>query len=127
LLAALSRAPVEHLARERAGLRQATRELRAAARRQLGRERAGTLTRARALAQHRAAFARECQRRRPAEFEQLRLALMAHDPERTLARGYALAEDTSGEPLTSAAAARAAGHVTLRFADGRVGAQIESG
>ena len=36
------------------------------------------------------------------------VALRAHDPERTLERGYALAEDAEGEPVTSAAAARAA-------------------
>jgi exodeoxyribonuclease VII large subunit len=53
------------------------------------------------------------------------VALRAHDPERTLERGYALAEDGGGEPVTSAAAAVAAGRVRLRFADGRVGARID--
>ncbi len=37
------------------------------------------------------------------------LALAAHDPERTLARGYALVEDGDGELVTSAGAAREAG------------------
>ena len=36
------------------------------------------------------------------------VALRAHDPERTLERGYALAETADGEPVTSAEAARAA-------------------
>ena len=35
-----------------------------------------------------------------------RVALAAHDPQRTLERGYALVEDAAGEPVTSAAAAR---------------------
>ena len=48
------------------------------------------------------------------------MTLRAHDPERTLERGYALAETADGEPLTTAAAAVAAAQVRLRFADGRV-------
>jgi exodeoxyribonuclease VII large subunit len=62
--------------------------------------------------------------RRPAELERLAIALSAHDPERTLARGYVLVEDPAGEPLASAAAARAQGDVRLRFADGRLPARI---
>ncbi|MEH3146559.1 MAG: exodeoxyribonuclease VII large subunit [Methylobacterium frigidaeris] len=42
-----------------------------------------------------------------------------------LARGYALVLDTSGRPVREAQAARAAGRVTLEFADGRIGAAIE--
>jgi exodeoxyribonuclease VII large subunit len=48
------------------------------------------------------------------------MTLRAHEPERTLERGYALAEDAGGEPVTSAAAARAADEISLRFADGRI-------
>jgi exodeoxyribonuclease VII large subunit len=55
------------------------------------------------------------------------VALRAHDPERTLERGYALAETTGGEPVTSAEAARAAARVRLRFSDGGVGATIDEG
>lgn len=48
------------------------------------------------------------------------------DPERPLTKGYALVMD--GEKLVpTAAAARAAGQVTLKFADGEVGAHITSG
>ncbi len=47
-------------------------------------------------------------------------ALRAHDPERTLERGYALAESLEGEPVTSAGEVRAAAEIRLRFADGRV-------
>jgi exodeoxyribonuclease VII large subunit len=59
------------------------------------------------------------------ELERLALALAAHDPERTLARGYALVEDRSGELVTSAGAARDAGEVSMRFHDGRVPARVE--
>ncbi|MGC4074114.1 MAG: hypothetical protein QM760_16700 [Nibricoccus sp.] len=41
-------------------------------------------------------------------------------PERTLERGYALAEAEDGEPLTSARTASAAGRFSLRFADGSI-------
>jgi exodeoxyribonuclease VII large subunit len=51
-------------------------------------------------------------------------ALRAHDPERTLERGYALLLDHDGEPLPTAAAARQAGRFDVRLADGSVGAQV---
>ena len=53
------------------------------------------------------------------------VTLRAHDPERTLERGYALAESADGEPVTTADGAVAAAAVRLRFADGRVDARIE--
>ena len=53
------------------------------------------------------------------------VALRAHDPERTLERGYALAETAEGEPLTGAAAVAAAERFSLRFADGRVDARTD--
>jgi exodeoxyribonuclease VII large subunit len=49
--------------------------------------------------------------------------LRAYDPERTLERGYALAM-AGDEPLTSAAAVRAAGAFDLRLADGVVPARL---
>ena len=45
--------------------------------------------------------------------------LAAHDPQRTLERGYALLEDPAGEPVTSAEAARAQNELTVRLHDGR--------
>jgi exodeoxyribonuclease VII large subunit len=51
-------------------------------------------------------------------------ALRAHDPERTLERGYALLLDPRGEPLPTAAATRRAGRFQVRLADGSVGAQV---
>jgi exodeoxyribonuclease VII large subunit len=53
------------------------------------------------------------------------VALRAHDPERTLERGYALAETEDGEPLTGAAAVAAAERFSLRFSDGRVDARTD--
>jgi len=53
------------------------------------------------------------------------VTLRAHEPERTLERGYALVEGETGEPVTNAAAAAAAAEVKLRFADGRVQARTE--
>jgi exodeoxyribonuclease VII large subunit len=64
-------------------------------------------------------------RRRREELRRAAVTLRAHDPERTLERGYALAESAAGEPVTTAAAAAAAGDVRLRFADGRVKATVE--
>jgi len=125
LLAAMSRAPAAHLARHRRSLHQSIRELRAASRRLATDERARTVSRARTLARCRDSAVRDCSVRRPGELERLRLALAAHDPQRTLARGYALVEDSAGEPVTTASAARRAGRVALRFADDTVAARIE--
>ncbi len=61
---------------------------------------------------------------RSAALRHVEVALRAHDPERTLERGYALAETALGDPVTSAAAALRAGELGLRFVDGRVSAEI---
>ena len=124
-LAALARAPAEHVARNRRQLHQSLRELRASARRGLAREHELTATRLRVLGRKSEAAAVD-RRRRHGELERLLLALAAHDPERTLARGYALVEGPGGGGLiTSAAEARAAGTLELRFHDGRVRANVE--
>jgi exodeoxyribonuclease VII large subunit len=125
LLAALSRAPAAHVARQRATLHQSLRELRAASRRLIAEQRERTLRRTQTLERARARARGDCEKRLPAELERLRLALAAHDPQRTLARGYALVEEESGTPVTTAAAARAAGRVRVRFADDAVAARIE--
>ncbi len=67
----------------------------------------------------------DCRQRQPRELERLALALAAHDPQRTLERGYALVESPGGEPLASAAQAREARALRLRFADGAVAARVE--
>ena len=125
-LAALARGPGRALRRERLALNQKTREIRAASERSVA-ERLGFQRRVAGVVLERAArraAGPEMERRREA-LRRAGVALRAHEPERTLERGYALVEDAGGAPVTSAAAATAAGRVRLRFADGGVGARIE--
>lgn len=144
-LGSLARGPARALQRQRTILNQKTREIRAASERGLAergafQRRIATivLERARRRALDRAAQAAERGRRNGAVLDtaseralaqrrealrQAAVALRAHDPERTLERGYALAETPDGEPLTNAAAAAAAGRFSLRFSDGRVDAR----
>jgi len=147
-LAALSRAPDEQVARHRAQLHQKLRELRASGRRGveirhagaerhllvLGRKAAATSgERGRALASLAASAAHLSRSRdagltrRARDLERLRLALAAHDPERTLERGYALVEDAEGEVVTSAERAREARELSVRFHDDRVRATVKEG
>jgi exodeoxyribonuclease VII large subunit len=141
-LGALARGPARALQRQRAVLNQKTREIRAASERRLA-ERAASqkriaglvLERARRRALGRVERAEEVGRRHGAALDsaaeralarrrealrQATVALRAHDPERTLERGYALAETEDGEPLTGVAAVAAAERFSLRFSDGRV-------
>ena len=138
-LARLSRAPAAHIERHRTRLHQHLRELRASARRGLvGGDRqarvhasalarkaaAAELTRARG-SQRAQADGAALQRaagleRRRRDLDRFLVALAAHDPQRTLERGYALVEDRAGEPVVSAAAARGARSLVLRLHDGRV-------
>jgi exodeoxyribonuclease VII large subunit len=140
-LASLSRAPAEHVARHRARLHQELRELRASARRTLAERERATLSKARVVARkaeatHGAAgrgavrlradangldraSAAALARRRQA-LNSFALALAAHDPQRTLERGYALVEDPVGAPVTSAEQARSLEEMTLRLHDGSV-------
>jgi exodeoxyribonuclease VII large subunit len=125
-LVALARGPARALRRERLALDQKTREVRAASERGIA-ERRGFQHRLATIVLERArrrAAGPDLERRRDG-LRQVEVALRAHEPERTLERGYALAEADDGEPVTSAAGAIAAGRVRLRFADGRVGAAIE--
>jgi exodeoxyribonuclease VII large subunit len=125
-LAALARGPERALRRERIALNQKTREIRAASERGIG-ERTAFQRRIALVVLDRAArraAGAEARSRREA-LRRAEVAFRAHEPQRTLERGYALAEDAAGEPVTGAAAAIAAGRVRLRFADGHVGAEIE--
>jgi len=145
-LAALSRAPGEHVARQRTWLHQKLRELRASGGRRLDLRRDMTdrhllvLSRKAEVATRAHGAATQALRRAPTDLsrageasllrrrrdlERVRATLAAHDPERSLERGYALIEDGSGEIVTSAAAARQAGDVSVRFHDDRVRARIE--
>ena len=125
-LSALARGPERALQRQRTDLNQKIREIRAAAERGLAdraakQRRIGTVVLERA---RRRAIGADMEKRRDA-LRQAAVALRAHEPERTLERGYALVEDPAGEPLTSAADAGAAERISLRFSDGRVRAKPE--
>jgi exodeoxyribonuclease VII large subunit len=125
-LVALAHGPARALRRERIALNQKTREIRAASERGVAERRAFQRRLALvvlARAARRAAGAEADSRREG--LRRAEVAFRAHEPERTLERGYALAEDPDGQPVTSAGAAIAAGRVRLRFADGGVGAQID--
>jgi exodeoxyribonuclease VII large subunit len=147
-LSAHSRAPREHLTRHRRELHQKARELRAASRRGLdGRvewqKRVGALVLSRKLtaavtavergqsvtlpargaALERAARALEV--RRLQALKAHAAALNAHDPQRTLERGYALVTGPGGEPLADAGALRGAGAFDVRMADGVVPARVD--
>jgi exodeoxyribonuclease VII large subunit len=125
LLASFSRAPGEHVDRERVRLHQQLREIRAGGRRRVENEQELTARRALVLARKGEATTHDCRERRLRELSQLALALEARDPQRTLERGYALVESRDGEPVTGAAAARSARAIRLRFADGTLPAQME--
>ena len=122
-LARLARAPGEHVADERRRLRQRLREIRAAGRRRIESDERTRIAR-RALVLDRKAAAAAGDARRATRLNALAMALAAHDPDRTLERGYALVTDRDGELVVSAAAARAAGDVRLRFSDAAVDATI---
>lgn len=145
-LAALSRAPRDHLARHRRDLHQAAKELRAATGRRIE-ERIGFQTRvagtvlgrkiAAALASTRQdalelrsdaesldrAASRLAERRKET-LDRLAAAIEARDPQRTLERGYALALGPDGEPLATAGAVRDATAFDLRMADGTLPVQV---
>ena len=125
-LGALARGPARALQRERTALNQKIREIRAAAERGVAerasfQRRIGTVVLERA---RRRALGADMERRREA-LKRAAVALRAHEPERTLERGYALVEDEGGEPLTSAAEASAAERISLRFSDGLLRAKPE--
>jgi exodeoxyribonuclease VII large subunit len=136
-LARLSRAPAHHVERHRARLHQLARELRAVTRRTVAEGDRATAAGAASLARKAGAAAARVERadvpaaalrrtaavareRRRRELDRILATLAAHDPQRTLERGYALVEDPAGEPITTAAAAQAQPALTVRLHDGRV-------
>jgi exodeoxyribonuclease VII large subunit len=123
-LAALSRAPAQAVERHRTALHQRLRELRASARRRVADDRRRVAQRALVLSRKAAAAGGPEATTRRAALDGLAAALAAHDPERTVARGYAIVDDGAGGIVTSAQQAREARDVRLFFGDGRVGARI---
>jgi exodeoxyribonuclease VII large subunit len=124
MLTTLTRAPSAHVERERALLHQRLREVRAGSRRRVQSELQITGRLAIVLERKSSSTVRDCRTRRPQELARLALALAGHDPQRTLERGYALVQSRDGEPIATAAAARAARKVKLRFADDTIPAKI---
>jgi exodeoxyribonuclease VII large subunit len=124
-LAQLSRAPAEVVARHRGRLHQKLREIRASARRGLIERGELAGVQALVLSRKAAAGAGPEHAARLSRLEGLAAALGAHDPERVIARGYAVVDDGEGNVVTSAEAARAAERVRLFFGDGDVRARIE--
>ncbi len=118
----LARVPAERVERQRGSLHQHLREIRAAARRRVHDGRAEQRTAAVVLG--RKALPAALDHRRAAVRAHA-AALAAHDPDRTLARGYALVQGPAGELVTTSQAARAARRLGLRFADGTVRADVE--
>jgi len=145
-LGAYSRAPREHVIGHRRQLHQKARELRAASRRSLalriefqrriagtvlGRKGAAAAASAEAgaarLSGRAAALARAAaalEKRRREALGARAAAIRAHDPDRTLERGYAMALGRDGEPLAGAAAVRKVKNFELRMADGCVAARV---
>jgi exodeoxyribonuclease VII large subunit len=123
-LAALSRAPAAHMDRERGRLHQRLREMRAGSRRRLGSEHALSERRAVVLARKASSSLLDCRERRPRELARLELTLAAHDPQRTLERGYVLVSSPDGAPTESAALAREQRELSLRFVDGTLAARV---
>lgn len=103
-LSALSRAPAQHVERERIKLHQQARELRAASSRQIA-------LRTERTDRHRLVVERKAEAAK-------------HEPARMLQRGYALVEEPAGELVTSARAARDARELAIRFHDDRVDVRV---
>ena len=118
----MSRAPSRQIDRERGRLHTRAERLQTGAQRQLSAADTGTVAAARAL--QRRARTTTANATRASGLTALAAALAAHDPDRTLQRGYALVTDATGAPVTSAAAARTQRAVTLRFSDASIHATI---
>lgn len=145
-LAGLASGPGRAIRSERIALNQRTREIRASAgrgikarsdstARSLGQELIPSVARAtRAVSSWRARNANlprelqaEIERRSSFSWKKLeseRVALRAHDPQRTLERGYARVENRAGKPVVDAGEARRAGEVKIHFADDSVEAVV---
>jgi exodeoxyribonuclease VII large subunit len=66
-------------------------------------------------------------RREERRLEALARVARAHDPQRTLERGYAVVAGADGDAVTSAASARERDRLVIRFADDSLAARVERG
>ncbi len=124
-LAELARGPQRSIRLERRRLHQLLRETRASATRGQSARASLAARHALVLGRKHEAFERGTLKGELQRLDALALAWRAHDPDRTLERGYALVAGEDGDPLTSAAAAGDGDRVVIRFADDAVPARIE--
>jgi exodeoxyribonuclease VII large subunit len=124
-LAELAGGPKRSVRLERRRLHQLLRETRASAKRGHSARASLAARHALVLSRKYEAFERATIRGEMQRLDALVLAERAHDPERTLDRGYALVADGDGDPITAAAVARERDRVVIRFADDSVPARIE--
>ena len=145
-LAECSAAPTRSLREERRRLHQMLREVRASATRGAGERRELAATHALVVKRKADAYsaadaaargqltreARAIRSRTNARvaagnqrIDAIARSLDAHDPQRTLERGYARVTDSDGETIASAATARERERVVIRFADDAVDAKVE--
>lgn len=124
-LALRSRVPAAAAARHRTRLHQRLREIRASSHRGLDAAAVDNSRRAIVLARKSSAAAGPELASRRQRLDGVAAALAAHDPERTVARGYAIVDDGAGTVITSAADARRQGAVRLLFSDGTAAATVD--
>ena len=123
-LGQLAGVPARHLQAERGRLHQLLREVRAATNRKVTERSGEAAVFAKVIARKGAASSIELAGRER-KLAGISAAVRAHEPQRTLERGYALVTDLEDGPISSAPGARDAGQVRVRFADDSVGARIE--
>ena len=124
-LAAHAQAPQRSLDGERRRLHQKLREIRASATRRTKERLDLAGVHALVVSRKASAFAASDVPLRRELLDAHARALDAHDPQRTLERGYTLVTGRDGEPVSSAATARERGQVHLRFADDTVEATVD--
>lgn len=115
-----------HMRRERSHLHQKLREIRAAAARGLAIRDTDLSTRVLVLGRRREASLHETAPggSKRARLDALAGTLVAHDPQRVLERGYAMVSAADGGVVSDAAAARAAGSLSVRFSDDDVRVEV---
>jgi exodeoxyribonuclease VII large subunit len=124
-LALMSRAPAQAAGRHRGALHQRLREIRASSRRSVDRGYTEAGRAALVIGRKAQAASGPDLRASQQRLSGIAAALDAHDPERTVARGYAIIDDGAGNVVTSAVQARETGDVRIFFGDGAVDASVD--